>query len=101
MEDQKFEYAMLSRYQSDCRFYFGCGGRDAKYCLYYGDEAKQIEEMISLYGQIKVKPLWISMSDIIGYAEKMGVKIRNASSLIIRDRLVRAYQRLRYWKKLK
>ena len=98
---QSHEYMMLDRYQSDCKFYLGNGNRDAAYSLYYKDEKKHIEAMISLYGKIVIKPMWLSMSSIIGYADRMGVEIRNASALIIRDKLVRAYQRVRYWKKLK
>ena len=92
---------MLDRYQSDCKFYLGNGNRDAAYSLYYKDEKKHIEAMIALYGKIVIKPMWLSMSSIIGYAHRMGVSVRHSSLLVIKDRLVRAYQSVRYWKKLK
>lgn len=99
--EQSHEYMMLDRYQSDCKFYLGNGNRDAAYSLYYKDEKKHIEAMIALYGKIVIKPLWLSMSGIIGYADRMGVSIRHSSLLVIRDRLVRAFQRLWYRKELK
>ena len=99
--EQSYEYMMLSRYQSDCRFYLGNGNRDAKYSLYYQDEKKHIDAMIALYGKIVIKPMWLSMSGIISYADRMGVSVRHSSLLVIRDRLVRAFQRLWYRKELK
>lgn len=99
--DQRHEYMMLGRYQSDCRFYLGNGNRDAKYSLYHQDEKKHIDAMIALYGKIVIKPMWLSMSGIIGYADRMGVRVSHSSLLVIRDRLVRAFQRLWYRKELK
>ena len=99
--EQSHEYMMLSRYQSDCRFYLGNGNRDEKYSLYYQDEKKHIDAMIALYGKIVIKPMWLSMSGIISYADRMGVSVRHSSLLVIRDSLVRAFQRLWYRKELK
>lgn len=99
--EQSHEYMMLSRYQSDCRFYLSNGNRDAKYSLYYQDEKKHIDAMIALYGKIVIKPMWLSMSGIISYADRMGVSVRHSSLLVVRDRLVRAFQRLWYRKELK
>lgn len=44
----EFNYRMLSRLQTDCRYYLGNGNRNKKH-LYYGDEQKHIDKMKKLY----------------------------------------------------
>lgn len=42
--DSRFRYMLLSRLQSDCRYYLGYGNRSPRY-LWAGDETEQIEFM--------------------------------------------------------
>lgn len=74
MENQQFEYMMLSRLQSDCDYYLGCGGRDANHSLWAHDEQKQIDKMRELYDKLLIKPFWITAKQIDEYAVKMGAK---------------------------
>lgn len=70
--EDKFNYMMLSRLQSDCEYYLGNGKRSDKY-LWAGNEEAQIEEMKRLYNSFEdsKKPQWISMEDIEQYEEQM------------------------------
>lgn len=47
-EALKFNYQMLSRLQSDCKYYLGYGNRHKKH-LYFSDEQQHINEMKKLY----------------------------------------------------
>lgn len=91
---QRFEYMMLGRLEADCRFYLGYGMRDANYALYYFDERTHIDEMLKLYGKIVVKPDWLTMEGICGYAEQMGVPVKGRLLLVAKDRLQRIFQKL-------
>lgn len=48
IKDYTFEYQMLDRLKSDCKYYLLNGNRNKK-CLWAGDEKKQIEKMKQLY----------------------------------------------------
>lgn len=74
MKDYKFEYMLLSRLQQDCKYYLNFGGRDAKHCLWAGDEQKQIDKMRELYDLLPEKPEWLTREQIDNYAAQMGVK---------------------------
>ena len=73
--DAKFRYMMLSRMKQDCDYYFGNGGRNPK-ILWAGDEKSQIDNMIALWKSFdpEDRPEWMTWRDIIGYANKMGLK---------------------------
>lgn len=73
-ERHKFNYALLGRLLADCDYYFGYGNRDAKHCLWAGDEQKQIDKMRELYDLVPEKPEWLTREQIDEYAAKMGVK---------------------------
>lgn len=74
MEDYTFFYMMLDRLRSDCRYYLGYGGRDAKHALWAGDEKKQIEKMREIYDLLPIKPEWLTSEEIDDFAKQMGVK---------------------------
>lgn len=90
---------MLSRYAQDCRFYLGNGRRDAEYALYYKNEERHIKEMIKTYDELKIKPLWLSMQEILAFASEMNVKVKHSRFLTIKDKLLRTYQSIKYFKK--
>lgn len=73
--DAKFRYMMLSRMKQDCDYYFGNGGRNSN-ILWAGDEKAQIDNMIALWKSFdpEDRPEWMTWGDIIGYANKMGLK---------------------------
>lgn len=47
-KDERFRYMLLDRMRTDCEYYLGNGGRNAK-DLWAGDEQLQIEYMAALY----------------------------------------------------
>ena len=71
---QAFEYVLLDRLRSDCDYYLGCGGRDAKHSLWAHDEQAQINKMHELYDCLEVKPEWLTPEQIDLYARELGVK---------------------------
>ena len=76
--DAKFRYMMLSRMKMDCDYYFGNGGRNSD-ALWAHDEKAQIENMIALWKSFdpEDRPEWMTWADIIGYANKMGLKLES------------------------
>lgn len=99
-ESQKQYYMVLSRLETDCEFYLGCGMRDARYALYWKSERKHLQEMLHIYDRIALKPVWLDVAGILRYAEQMGVKVRHASLLKAKDRVLRIWQMVLYWKEL-
>ena len=91
-ESQRQYYMVLSRLEADCKFYLGCGMRDARYALYWKSERKHIQEMLHIYDCIALKPVWLDVAGILRYAEKMGVEVRHASWLKAKDRVLRFWQ---------
>ncbi|MGN0191083.1 MAG: LPD11 domain-containing protein [Candidatus Cryptobacteroides sp.] len=89
---QRFYYMMLSRLAQDCDFYLGHGRRDAVYSLYHQDEETQINEMIEIYGRLRIKPEWMSMKKISKYARRMGVKIPGMGWKMLKDFFIRFVQ---------
>jgi len=69
---QRFNYMLLSRLQSDCNYYLGNGNRNAKQ-LWAGNEVEQIEKMKELWNSFEAdaKPEWLTMEQIEDYASKM------------------------------
>lgn len=70
--DLKEKYQMLSRLESDCKYFLGNGNRHTKH-LYYEDVTKQIEEMKRIYNSFpeEARPEWISYADIEAYEKRM------------------------------
>lgn len=73
--EPKFRYMMLSRMKQDCDYYLGNGNRSTNH-LWAHDEKAQIENMIALWKTFdpEDRPKWLTWADIIGYANKMGLK---------------------------
>lgn len=74
-ESERFDYMMLSRLESDCKYYLGYGNR-YKHHLYYHDEQKHIDEMKKLYNKFPAdkKPEWLTWSQILEYEKLMMVE---------------------------
>lgn len=70
--EEKFNYMMLGRLQSDCEYYLGFGGRNEKR-LWAGNVSEQIAKMKEIYSSFNddKKPEWITMDDILSYENKM------------------------------
>lgn len=70
MSDAKFNYMMLSRLESDCKYFLGYGGRSER-TLWAGSVEEQISEMKKLWNELEVKPEWLTMEQINDYEAKM------------------------------
>ena len=73
MASDRFSYMMLDRLKSDCEYYLGYGGRNAK-SLWAHDEQAQIDKMREIYDSLKIKPKWLTMEQIDEYAARMGAR---------------------------
>jgi hypothetical protein len=71
-EDNKFNYMMLGRLQTDCDYYLGNGNRSER-VLWAGNVDDHIEEMKKIWNSLPKdgKPEWLSMEDIEEYERKM------------------------------
>ncbi len=71
-KDLRFEYGMLARLESDCKYFLGYGGRNERH-LWAGSVDKQIEEMKRRYNWFKDedKPEWINLEIIEDYYRQM------------------------------
>lgn len=74
MADDRFNYMLLDRLKSDCEYYLGYGGRNAKRSLWAHDEQAQIDKMRELYDSLPIKTEWLTREQIDEYAARMGVK---------------------------
>ncbi len=66
----KFQYMMLSRFQMDCDYYLGNGGRCAKH-LYFGNPQEHVDAMCDLWGKLQEKPEWLTKEDLETYKKEM------------------------------
>lgn len=72
--DQRGDYMLLGRLQSDCDYFLGFGnGNEGR--LWAGNVKDQIAEMKSIYNRLQVKPEWITMKDINKYERQMKAKL--------------------------
>lgn len=71
-EAERFNYMMLGRLESDCKYYLGNGNRYAKH-LWAGDEKRQIEEMKRIYNSFTddKKPEWLTWTQILQYEKEL------------------------------
>ena len=71
-KDERFRYMLLDRMRTDCEYYLGNGGRNAK-DLWAGDEQLQIEYMAALYNSFDEdsKPQWLTLDEIYEFKELM------------------------------
>ena len=63
-------YMMLSRMQSDVKYYLGAGGR-SKRDLWAQDEKEHIAYMETLYNGLKEKPEWLSKKELENYKKEL------------------------------
>lgn len=70
--EQRFNYQLLSRLQSDCDYYLGYGGRQASQ-LWAGDEQKQIDKIKEIWEAFTEdeKPEWLTWGEILSYEQSM------------------------------
>ena len=68
----RFNYMMLDRMRSDCKYYLGYGKRN-KDRLNYKDEQKHIDQMKELYNSFPEdqKPEWLTYEQILEYEKLM------------------------------
>lgn len=70
MDENTFNYQMLSRLKSDCEYFLGHGNRCEKF-LWAGCVDGQIKAMKSTYCLLPEKPEWCTWEDILEYERKM------------------------------
>lgn len=68
--DDKFRYQLLSRMQSDVKYFLGNGNRHEP-DLWAGNVDKHIDLMYKLWDSFKEKPKWLTREEIDGYAKLM------------------------------
>ena len=68
--DYKFEYMLLSRLESDCKYFLGNGNRYEK-DLWAGSVEKQIGMMKELWNLLPEKPEWLTLEQIEEYEKQM------------------------------
>lgn len=74
--EPRFRYMMLSRMKQDCDYYLGYGNRSTNH-LWAGDEVDQLANMKAILDTFEKddKPEWLTESDLLDYALKIGVDI--------------------------
>lgn len=72
MEKFKFNYMMLSRLESDCKYFLGYGNRNVNN-LYWYDVTNHIKEMLKIYDSfpIHLRPEWLNRTEILQYHKAM------------------------------
>jgi len=68
--NQSFEYQLLNRLESDCKYFLNYGNRNIK-ILWALNVNDQIEKMKELYNQLKIKPEWLTYEEILNYEKLM------------------------------
>ena len=71
-DDKKFRYSLLSRLESDCKYFLGNGNRNERH-LWDGNVEKQIAKMRELYNSFAEdeKPEWLTLEQIDDYERRM------------------------------
>ena len=67
-EEDEYNYMLLGRYQSDCEAHLGVSNRKIK------DIKNHIQMMKELWNSLEVKPLWLSMEQILEYERLMNTR---------------------------
>jgi hypothetical protein len=70
MTEDSFNYQMLDRLISDCKYFLGNGNRYEKY-LWALNVDGQINAMKATWNLLPVKPEWCTWEDILEYERKM------------------------------
>lgn len=72
--DPEFLYQMLSRLESDCKYFLDNGNGYEKH-LWASNVDGQISAMKEVYNKLKEKPEWLSMEQINVYEKEMKAKL--------------------------
>ena len=72
--DSRFLYQMLSRLESDCKYFLGNGGGTEKK-LWALSVDNQISAMKEIYNKLIEKPEWLSLEQINNYEKEMKAKL--------------------------
>lgn len=70
--DPEFLYQMLSRLESDCKYFLGNGYEKNLWAL---SITEQISAMKEIYNKLDEKPEWLTMEQINEYENKMILKL--------------------------
>ena len=70
MNENTFNYQMLSRMKSDCEYFLGAGNRNIKNLWALGID-EQITAMKATWKLLEEKPEWCTWEDILEYERKM------------------------------
>jgi hypothetical protein len=65
-----FNYQLLDRCVSDCKYFLGNGGRCEEF-LWGGNVKNHIKKMKELYNQLEIKPELLTILDIENYEKQM------------------------------
>ena len=65
-----FNYQLLDRCVSDCKYFLGNGNRYEGH-LWGRTVERHIAKMKELYNQLEIKPEWLTMLDIENYEKQM------------------------------
>lgn len=76
--DPKFLYQMLSRLESDCKYFLENGNGVEKY-LWTLTVDNQISAMKEIYNKLEEKPEWLSLEQINNYKKQMKDKLSEKS----------------------
>lgn len=76
--DPKFLYRMLSRLESDCKYFLGNGNGAEKH-LWALSVDNQISAMKEIYNKLEGKPEWLSLEQINNYEKEMKDKLSEKS----------------------
>lgn len=88
--DSEFLYQMLSRLESDCKYFLGNGGGAEKH-LWALTVDNQISAMKEIYNKLEEKPEWLSLEQINNYEKQMTEKLRKQN---INEREERSYMKI-------
>ncbi len=72
--DPEFLYQMLSRLETDCKYFLGNGNGYEKH-LWASTISEQISAMKEIYNKLDEKPEWLTMEQINEYENKMILKL--------------------------
>lgn len=72
--DNRFKYIMLGRFQRDCEYFLGFGGRSLKH-LWSGNVKTHIQNMKDIWNSFSSdeKPQWLTFEKILEYEKDMDI----------------------------
>lgn len=96
-DDMKFRYMLLSRLESDCKYFLGNGQRNERH-LWAGNVEKQIAKMRELYNSFadEDKPEWLTAEQIDEYERQMLSKEDLHEAKELNEEFWRDYDEIEY-----